>query len=311
MNGRRLPLRGTIVLALILVLALVASHLAKAVLPRSLFQSRRNSPPAAGADYQRIVSLSPSITETLYALGLGDRVGGVTRYCTFPPEVQAKTKVGGFLDPSLETLVALRPDLVVMLTEHEASIPGLRELAFHRLVVNHRSLEGILESIATIGRQSNRRERAEALLAELRSRMAAVQRATAASPRVRVMLCVDRTRGTGGITDCYVAGPDGYLDQLITLAGGQNVFADELAPFPVVSVEGILHANPEVVVELAAGQEEHVADLRADWASLPGLAAVRVGRVHVITDGFAPIPGPRFVLLLERLQALLTTSAGR
>lgn len=235
----------------------------------------------------------------------------MTRYCTFPPEVQTKTKVGGFLDPSLETLVALRPDLVVMLTEHDASIPGPRELTFHRLVVNHRSLEGILESIATIGRQCKRRARAEALLADLRARMAVVQRARSESPRVRVMLCVDRTRGTGGITDCYVAGPDGYLDQLIRMAGGQNVFADEVAPFPVVSVEGILHAAPDVIVELAAGQEEHVADLRADWTSLPGVPAVRAGRVHVLTDDFAPIPGPRFVLLLERFQGLLQKAAPR
>ncbi len=292
--------QGKFAAALLVGLVFAGSYLARSLLPRTL-HGNASQTTARAADYRRIVSLAPSITETLFALGLGERVVGVTRYCTYPPEVREKAKVGGFLDPNLEGIVALHPDLVVMLQEHDQAIPGLRELGLNRLVVSHKSLEGILESIGTIGDRCHRATEAKALVARLRLRMDAVQRAAASLPPTRVMLCIDRTRGTGGITDCYVAGPDGYLNRLITMAGGQNVFADEQVPFPVVSSEGILHANPEVIVELASWQADDVETLRNDWNSLSGVEAVRTGQVHVFTDDFAPIPGPRFVLLLERL----------
>ncbi len=291
-------------LGAIVAAVFAASFAARAWIVRSGEEAR---PPAqaASADCRRMVSLAPSVTETLYALGLGDRVVGVTRYCKYPPEAQEKTQVGGYFDPSLETIVTLRPDLVVMLVEHEESIPGLRELDFNRLVVNHKSIQGILDSIRRIGGHLGKRTEAEQIVADIEARMKGVAERCAGLPRPRAMICVDRARGSGEIESCYVAGCDEFLHPLLVMAGGHNVFGDEPVPFPVVGAEGIVRADPEVIVELAAGQDDRKEAILADWRSLGELSAVKNGRVHVVTENHSPVPGPRFVLLLEKLAELL------
>lgn len=247
--------------------------------------------------------MAPSITEVLFALGLGDRVVGVTRFCRYPPEARSKPQIGGFLDPNLEAVVALKPDLVVVLVENQLRTPGLTELRLPLLAVNHQSLEGVVESIGIIGRQCGRGEAAQRLAHSIRARMAAVASKCRGRPRPRVLVAVDRPRGTGTIQDVYVAAADGYFSRLIELAGGQNAMPASAARYPVVSAEGMISVNPEVIIDLAAGMPGGLdsATIRRDWDSLPQVEAVRAGRIYVLSDEHLAVPGPSFVDLLEKM----------
>jgi len=268
--------------------------------------------PQGGRSYRRIVSLSPSITETLFALGLGDRVVGVTRYCRWPPEAQRRTLVGGYLDPNYEAIVALQPDLVILRGEKDAFVEGFRRLGLEVLAVRHQSVADILSAIETIGRTCGAAQQAEGLLADLRGRLERLRVKTAGLGRPRVLLVVERALGTGTIQDAYVAGADGFLNDMLDLAGGQNACPKTTVGVPVVSAEGVMQMNPDVIIDLmsperAAGRSH--AQLLADWKPLANVAAVRTGRLYVIDDEGILVPGPRFYRLAERLARLVHPEA--
>lgn len=252
--------------------------------------------------------MSPSVTEILFALGLGDRVVGVTRYCLYPPEAQSRAKIGGHLDPNYEAVVALKPDLIVLREADTEADERFRQLGLTTLKVNHKRLEDILESIETIGRTCGLEERGRQLRAEIEAKLQKITEQTAKLAHPRVLLVAERALGTGQIEDVYVAGSYGYLDRLIALAGGQNAGAPMRGEFSVVSTEGILQLNPEVIIDLVPKRADIEYDeevLRHDWKQLPELPAVRAGRVYVLRDDYAFIPGPRMVLLVEKLARLI------
>ncbi len=269
------------------------------------------SPPAAEG-YRRILSLAPSITETLFALGLGERVVGVTRFCNWPPEAREKTRVGGFLDPNYELIATLRPDLVLLLPEHQQIEANLKGLGLTCRVVRNRSLEEILGTIRTIGELGGAAARADSLADSLKARIAAVRERSAGDNRPGVLLAIGRSIGSESVADVHVAGGGTIYHELIELAGGRNVMADSKIDFPVLSAEGLLHLDPEVIVELVpevAEQETIRARARAEWNALPTLAAVRTGRVYLFIGDWTVVPGPRIVRLLEELAGALHPGA--
>ncbi len=262
----------------------------------------------AGAAPERIVTMAPSVTETVFALGLGDRVVGVTDYCDYPPEALDKAKIGGFFNPNYERIVGLRPDAVILLTSSGKAPSTLRKLRLPLLQLNHLNVESILESIEKVGTVCGAEAKAETIVADIRRRLDRVAERTAGRPRPRVMIAIDRTLGTGTLRDVCITGRDGHIDRIIEMAGGQNAYGDGHARFPVVSQEGILKINPEVIIDLAFGLDEEDVDqatIAADWQCLPEVDAVRTNRVYLVADDFATVPGPRFILLVERLARLL------
>lgn len=263
--------------------------------------------PTDGQPCRRIVSMAPSITETLFALGLGDRVVGVTQFCQYPPEAQGLPKVGGYHNPNLEALVALKPDLVVMLVEHEQSMPALKKLGLKRLAVCHQNVEGVLDSITTIGDALGKQKEAEQMVADIRARIERVRRKTAGLGRPRVMLAIRQTPGSGRLEGVTVAAAGSFFEEVITLCGGQDACGDQAAPFPVVSAEGLLWINPQVIIDLVPPSQAKVDEqaILKDWGQVADVEAVRSGRVYVLRDDFASIPGPRFILLVEKLARLL------
>ncbi|MDY0168889.1 MAG: helical backbone metal receptor [Thermoguttaceae bacterium] len=258
-------------------------------------------PPSTEAP-RRIVSMAPSVTEMLFALGLGDRVVGATRYCSYPPEVAELPRVGGHLDPNFEAIVRLRPDLVVLLSEQQDLAESLGKLGLRSATVNDDSVEQILDSIASLGERCHAKALAEELVRDLRTRMDAVRQRTADLPKPTVLVVVDRALDAGTIQDTYMAGRDDYFEHLIELAGGRNAYRGPAIPYPVVSVEGIIRISPEVIIDLAAGRiPEHTAQAIADWQRFPQIDAVAQQRIYALSGDYAMIPGPRFVLLLEAL----------
>jgi iron complex transport system substrate-binding protein len=295
--NRARPTLTNATIASAIIALFVGSWFAKASLP----QPYRLANPLAGTP-SRIVSMAPGITETLFALGLGERVVGVTRFCTFPAEVAELPRAGGHLDPNLEAILRLRPDLVVVLDEQRDLAETLDKLAVRTLIVGDDTIEQVLDTITTLGEHCNATEQATALVDSLQSRMQAIENRTTGRSRPSVLIVLDRSLGTGTIEDTFVAGRDDYFESLITMAGGRNAYRGPAIPYPVVSIEGIIRMAPDVIIDLAAGWAGHRSEQAlADWRHFLQVAAVRHNRIHALTADYATIPGPRFILLLEAL----------
>jgi len=261
-----------------------------------------------GTQPRRIVSLSPSATEVLFALGLGDRVVGVSRYCRYPPEARTKPQVGGYLDPSYEAILALQPDLVVLRGENEQFVKSFRDLGLSLLTVQHDSVEGILDSMTAIGRRCGAEAKAWQMAAEIQAQVHRITERTAGQDRPRVLVVVERTLGSGKIQNVYVTGSNSFLNRMILLAGGKNACSDTNTGFPVVSGEGIVRMNPQVIIDLVARRAQaglSEEEILRDWRQLPDVEAVRTDKVYLVDDDYALIPGPRFILLVEKLARLI------
>ncbi|MGW8257511.1 MAG: helical backbone metal receptor, partial [Thermoguttaceae bacterium] len=171
---------------------------------------------------RRIVSMAPSLTESLYALGLGERLVGVTRYCDYPPEAKKLPRVGGFLDPNFEAILALKPDIVFLLVEHERSLPGFKKLGLETRVFCHKTIEGVVDSLRAIPSICGDEAHSGKIAEKIQSRLDHIRRLTAHTERPSVMVAIDRVHGAGGLMDVYIAGRDGYFEKMIELAGGKT-----------------------------------------------------------------------------------------
>lgn len=305
-----------IVLIIVILFVFLACHVAKVRLAR-VDSNGDGQSQAAGQEQgrgqpRRIISMAPSVTETLFALGLGERVVGVSDYCKFPPEAAKIDRIGGVMDPNLEAVVALRPDLVIMLRGNTALCPSLRRFGIKSLVVDHKTVEGVLESIPTIGQACGNSEAAGRMVDDLRGRIDRVRRKTAGRRRPSVMVSVIRTQGAGRLEDIYAAGDDEYFDQMIEIAGGRNVFGDQPVRYPVVSNESIIKADPEIIIDIvpsmtggASPEGNTTGEAPAEWRQLSDVSAVNADKVYSLDEDFITVPGPRFILLLEKLAKLL------
>lgn len=256
-------------------------------------------PPGAAAARtapQRIVSLAPSLTETLFALGLGERVVGVTRYCAHPPEVRRLPQVGGHLDPSYEAIVALAPDLAVLIPSSEASGRLLSDLGVPVLEVDQHDVAAVLASVSVLAEACGVPERGIELRTAMEARLAAVAAAVAGRPRPRAVVVVSHEIGAGVVRSVWAAGPDTFYDGVLELAGGSNAVEGGVVQYPELSREGLAALDPEVVIDVVAGVEARGLDLdaiRAGWRALAELRAVREGRVRVLVGEMMVVPGPR------------------
>jgi iron complex transport system substrate-binding protein len=273
----------------------------------------RATPPTA-APPARIISLAPSVTEVLFALGLGDRVVGVTSFCRYPPEVARLPKVGGYLDLNLEAIVGLDPDLVVLIQDHDAARARLETLGIPTLQVDQRDLDGILRSIVDIAERCGVGQRGGELVAEIRARLDDVEQRVAGLPRPRTLAVVGREAGSGTLTTVWVAGTETFYDDVIRLAGGVNAAAPSPVLYPELSREGLLHIDPDVILDLLADLDDRgvaAEAAAADWQQLAPLRAARSGRVHLIEHELTVVPGPRVADLVEEVAQALHPEAVR
>ncbi len=246
---------------------------------------------------QRIVSTAPSITELLYALGLGDRVVGVTRYCRYPPEAQLKPKIGDYTSPNLEAIAALRPDLVIVQTNPVHLADRLGTLKLQVLEINQESIAAIYKSIHNMGAATGTELAAKQLSDSIRDGLEKVRARVSGLPRVRMMFVVGRSPNR--LDGLVVAGRASYLNEVIDVAGGENVFRDAIAGYPKVSLEEVMARNPEVIVDMGdmsdtvGVTEEHMRNVIALWDRIPTLAAVKQHHVFAVASDIFVVPGPR------------------
>lgn len=259
---------------------------------------------SGGGRCERVVSMAPSITETLFALGLGDRVVGVTDYCDYPPEVSRVRKVGGYYDPNFEAMVYMKPDLVVILPEHETVRASMSGLGVETLEVSHRTVDDILASIDTLGKTCGAEDRAREMIEDLAERLERIDKKTRGLSRPRVLISVGRNMGSGKIEDIYVSGRTSIYNYLLPHAGGRNAYTKKGIEFPKISTEGLIRLDPDIIIDIVPDLEDMgytKQDVIGQWSSAGDVAAVRDGRVYVFTDMHAVRPGPRFILTVEDL----------
>ncbi|MBI4560264.1 MAG: ABC transporter substrate-binding protein [Candidatus Hydrogenedentes bacterium] len=269
-------------------------------------------PSGVGTRPARLVSLSPGITEILFALGLGDRIVGITSHCVYPPEAAGIKQVGNWLATNAESVIALTPDLVVISSMESAVADHLTRLGMRCLVVKQDSIGDILTSIRDIGAACGAEVEARELSAGIQEQFRRIESAVAGQPRPRTLVAVGRDYTSRAMDQVYVAGKDSFYSELVRMAGGENAFAEGGFPYPAVSGEGIMLLNPEVILEMVPERATHGLDsgsLLAAWTSLPEVAAVKSGRVFVLDGDYMAIPGPRVVRALTDIARKLHPEA--
>jgi iron complex transport system substrate-binding protein len=257
--------------------------------PRSVIDELGRSVQVS-AQPKRIVSLAPSTTEILFAIGAGERVVGVTSYCDFPPEAREKAPVGDTLKPNVETIVALRADLVIISTasQVEASFRKLEELGIPVFVTNPRNIDGVVASIDKLGELIGSQDRARRLSEELRSKILAVEDRVADAHRPSVLVIL-------GTEPLITVGARSFINDLINRAGASSISAEEDADYPQYSIETVIAKQPEIILLQTGGNE-----LTARLQQTP---AARTNRVYHIDDDLLLRPGPRIIDGLEQLAA--------
>ena len=254
----------------------------------------------------RIVSTSPSITETLFALGLGDRVVGVSSFCRFPADVVRLPKVGSFLKPDTELIARLRPDLVIVHAGPNDVPRQLSTLGITSMAVERGTLASVYSSIRAIGTAAGVGDRAEALVARLQGRLDAVRAAAAKRPAKKVLVIMGRQPGT--LSDLIAVGRGSYMNDLVTVGGGVNVLDDPRLPdYPRISMETVIRLAPDLIVDagdMGDTVEEHIRRQPATerlWRQQVNVRATQGNGIHAVTSDAFVVPGPRVVEAAETL----------
>jgi iron complex transport system substrate-binding protein len=261
----------------------------------------------------RIVSTFPSITETVFALGAGDRLAGVSDYCRYPEAALALPKVGSYLKPDLEKIALLRPDLVLVRDTAATVATGLNALGIPYVRIKIGSLADVYSMIRDVGAAIGASTKARELNAKIRSRLDALRAETAGEPKTTALIIVGRTPGL--LTNLVAAGPSTYLSELLEIAGGRNVLPATAIAYPHISLETVVRWNPGVILDVSgmdeSGDSEVLdARLREPWLSRHELSAVRGGRVFGLSAEPLVTPGPRVVESAEMIREKIRQKAG-
>lgn len=254
-------------------------------------------PVPSGQPPERIISLAPSVTETLYFLGLEDKLIATSTYCNYPEAAQALPKIGDYGSYNFEAILSLKPDLVILLKEFDTEKTRLDGLGIPYLETGTYFIADILETIRKVGSTCGAEVPAEKLIAQLNTRMDSIRHYDGIRPRT--LMVFNRQPAAGDVKQIHAFGTECLHNELLELAGGQNVVEGKL-PFAILSREAILRLNPDVIIELTPAATAPD-DPTEPWKQLSSVKAVRNNRITVLTGDRAFIPGPRFIDTLEDL----------
>ena len=250
-------------------------------------EGEKPSEPAPG----RIISMAPSITETLFALGLGERLVAVSNFCNFPEEAKKKPRIGGMLNPNWEVIISLSPDLVIA-PESSNLEAGFKKYKIPSLLVRVNTLEDILLALEKIGQATGKSKKAKEIIENIKAEIEQISRLISVFPRPKVLLVI-------AYQPLTAAGKGTYLDELISLAGGKNILNEEQKGYPKVSMEEVVRRGPEIIFNATFGGE------RLDfWQRYGSIPAVKSGRIYNLESDLVVHPGPRVAEALTMLARL-------
>ena len=252
-------------------------------------------------DPQRIISLSPSNTEIAFALGLGDRMVGVTDYCNYPEEALEVAKIGGFSKPNMEAVLALEPDLVLAGNKHEEQVKKLEEMNIPVLVLIPESMDEVFEAMTMVAKAAGKSQEADALITDLKNRLKTIESKVSSiqeQDRVRVYYEVSSD-------PLMSAGSASVINEVISLAGGKNIFADLAERYPKISQEVLIERNPQFI--LYPGSHGSEGFNPKEIAARPmwnNITAVKENKLFNVNADTISRPGPRLIEAVEKLAAM-------
>ena len=252
--------------------------------------------PAASVFPERIVSLIPAVTEMIFAIGAESRLVGVSTYDRYPPDVQKIDRVGGLLDPNVEKILSLRPDLVILYNTQQELKQRLQRANIPFYSYEHRGLADITQTLRAVGARIGGSNTAVALADRMDHDLAAIQQSVAGQPRPKTMLVFGREPGS--LRGINASGGIGFLHDMLLVAGGDDVFGDVKRQSVDVTTEMVLARRPDVIIELRYGDRlptEDTSRIVREWDALGSVPAVRNRRVYVLTGDQFVVPGPRVV----------------
>jgi iron complex transport system substrate-binding protein len=248
------------------------------------------------------VSLAPNVTEMLFAIGAGDRVVGVSSFDEYPPEVKKIARVGGLLDPDLERIFALRPDLVIVYGSQRDLEAQLQKAGIRTYSYRHGGVADITRIMRELGHLLGTEPQAETAARKIETGLAAVKARASGSKRPRVLLVFGREKGA--LRGIYASGGVGFLHDLVTIGGGEDVFADIKRESVQVSTELILAHAPDIIIEIHGSEVLSAGDAAREasaWSVLSSVPAVQQHRVYVLSGQELVTPGPRIVQAAEQI----------
>ena len=251
---------------------------------------------------QRIVSHVPSITETLFALGLGEKVVGVSDYCDYPDEAKLKLSVGNYYNPSIEKIVELEPDLVLTDGYSEGLIEELEGIGITSFVIDPKDIAHILRDIESVGEITGTEGRAKELLEDMQKRISRVLNRVKDAHRVKVFYMFDAT----DLNNPWTAGPGSIIDSIISMAGAENIAAKAQGPWVQFSLEEVVNSDPEVIIIDAHHGTAVVTRAKLEEHPVWGrISAVKEGRVFDVDGDLVNRNGYRIVQGLEEMARII------
>ncbi|WP_457565805.1 ABC transporter substrate-binding protein [Caldithrix abyssi] len=248
------------------------------------------------ASFERIISLSPNLTETLYALGQGDKIVAVSDYCFYPPEVNHKERIGGLLNPNLEKILLLKPDLLIGTPAHAELARKLQAYQIPFVLLPNDGLNDVFFTIDSLGRLLNCPGRAKQLLKTIKDSLSYYQalsrQIVKRAPRAALII----GRDPGSVRHLTVVGPHTFLDSVWTFLGGKNIFSDLAVKYSQVGQESFLTRQPDLIIEFKFKEQwsaRRDSLNKIEWQPLSKIPAVKHNQIYVLTGDYTLIPGPR------------------
>ncbi len=270
--------------------------------------NQQPAPAQQQTQVKRIISLSPHVTEILYALGQQDKLVAVTDYCSYPPQASKKPHIGGLLNPNIERIILLKPDVLIGVPAHQALAEKLKKQGLTTVLLPNDQLTDVFFTIDSLGRLLNCEKQAKALIRTLKDSLSHYQRlAHSLNPENRrAVLVIGREPGT--VRHITVVGPHTFLDSVWTLVGGKNVFNDLPVAYTQVGQEALLTKQPDIIIELRINEQwdsqKELQNFR-EWQPLFEVRAVQKRNIFVLTENYTLIPGPRLYLLAKDFYHIL------
>ena len=256
---------------------------------------------------QRIISIIPSTTEMLFAMGAGPRVIGVGNFDRYPPEAETRTKVGGLIDPDVERIISLKPDLVVVYGTQTDLRAQLERAGIPMFPYQHAGLADITATIRALGTRVGSGKEAQALADRIEAEIADVKKRVAGRPRPRTLLVFGRDAET--LRGIYASGAVGFLHDMLEAAGGTNVFADVKRQSVQTTSELAVARAPEVIIEIGVDTASTKGRNVSAWDALASIPAVRNKRIYQLRGDGMMNPGPRISASIRRMAEVLHPEA--
>ena len=265
----------------------------------------RDNPSIVEKDQYRIISLSPHITEIIYALGAERYLIASTDFCNYPQQAQKTEKIGGLLDPNIEKMIALKPTHLFGVPAHQKLNEELKKFDLTIHMLHNEEISDVFATIDQIGRQIGYQKQAERLVDQIQATFDSLKNVHSVVRKTGAMLVIGRERGT--LRNIMVAGKATFLDEVWQLVGGKNCYRDLPARYATINLESILAKDPDVIIEFDTDRPRGIykSEMIEQWSVLKDVKAVKLGNLYMVGGGHSMIPGPRMVQLAADFQTIM------